>query len=101
MSKSKTISMFQLFRHMLSSSKNVFEEFFSNDMDVISSDTKKIMSNSEDRKKYVDAINQLIEEKSNLEKVGTSMRSTTAGVSKKTLSKKIILSDKSEVELTL
>lgn len=64
----------------------VFRSFFIPDMDVISVDTKKLLSNPEDKKLYLKTVHEL---KAELEKGG------------KETSRTIILSDNSEITLSI
>jgi len=38
---------------------NVIETYFSSDLDVMSQEAKRILSNPEDKKKYMDAVEKL------------------------------------------
>jgi archaellum biogenesis ATPase FlaH len=38
---------------------NVMETYFSSDLDVMSQEAKRIMSNPEDKKKYIEAVEKL------------------------------------------
>jgi len=40
---------------------NIYELYFSSDMDIISPKAKRILSNPEDRKKYMEAVKRLKE----------------------------------------
>ncbi|GAB2784402.1 hypothetical protein GCM10027275_30740 [Rhabdobacter roseus] len=44
---------------ILGAAKGVFETTFSTDMDIMSPEAKQIMSNPEDKKKYIEAIESL------------------------------------------
>ncbi len=51
---------------------NVFESYFTSDMDVVSSETKRILSNPGDRQKYMDAIERLQRGETHEEKIELS-----------------------------
>ncbi|WP_149525647.1 hypothetical protein [Sphingobacterium hotanense] len=64
----------------------IFRSFFLPDMDVISVDTKRLLSNPNDKKLYLDTVYEL---KAELEKGG------------KQTSKTITLSDKTQITLSI
>lgn len=47
---------------MVSLTKEVFTNFFSNDMDIISNDAKKLLSDETNRRAYLDGIENLREQ---------------------------------------
>lgn len=55
-------SQMSVFNHIIISVKSVVKSFFIADMDVISIDTKKILSNPDDKARYLKAIKELREQ---------------------------------------
>lgn len=74
--------------HIIFSVSNVIATFFSSDMDVVSEDTKKVLANPEDKKRYIDAVSSLKEKKS---------KSNNNDI----VSTEITLTNNSKIELTL
>ncbi len=52
-------SIINTLREVKNAVMNVVESYFSSDMQVMSSETKRIFSNPEDKKKYIDAIEKI------------------------------------------
>jgi len=74
-----------IINHIVSSVRSVIKSFFIADMDVISNDTKKLLSNPKDKETYLNAIKELRSERDK---------------GQQNVERTIILSDKSEVTLS-
>ncbi|MDB5013758.1 MAG: hypothetical protein JWQ25_1960 [Daejeonella sp.] len=60
---------------------NVIGSFFASDMDVMSREARKILSNPEDREKYIKAVESLKESPNRTEKITLSNHETITLVS--------------------